>query len=134
MIHIWFLTAEHILAIHADQIARYGGNPEIVSEQTLEAVLYQPQATVDGIPVHRPYFEMAAAYVYYIIQAKPFADANERVAYAAAVTFLNINGFMVYATAEEASELLSGVWHGRLGKNDITAFFETHAMKSGSRA
>lgn len=42
----------------------------------LESAMAQPQATFGGTFLHIDLFEMAAAYLYHIVQNHPFFDGN----------------------------------------------------------
>jgi death-on-curing protein len=87
-----FLTLHEALEIHANQIELYGGSPGIRDQGLLEAALAQPEAMFDGNFLHPDIFEMAAAYLYHLVQNHPFVDGNKRVGTAATAVFLSING------------------------------------------
>ncbi len=63
-----FLTLDDVLMLHADQIARYGGAVGVRDPGLLESAIAQPQLAFDGEPVCRDAFEMAAAYLFHIVQ------------------------------------------------------------------
>jgi death-on-curing protein len=92
-----YLTLPEVLAIHADQISRYGGKPGLRGPGHLEAALFRLKTGhyVDLV-------EEAAALWESLAQYHPFIDANERTAFAAAYTFLAINGVALLAPAEES--------------------------------
>jgi death-on-curing protein len=91
-----YLTVAELLAIHADQIERYGGSPGLRDPGLLEAALYRPQTGY-----YADVIEEAAALWESLAQNHPFTDGNKRTAFAAAYTFLAINGRRLTATAEE---------------------------------
>jgi death-on-curing protein len=91
-----YLTLPELLAIHADQIERYGGAPGLRDPGLLEAALYRPQTGY-----YADVFEEAAALWESLAQNHPFTDGNKRTAFAAAYTFLAINGRRLTASAEE---------------------------------
>jgi death-on-curing protein len=82
-----YLTVAEVLAMHADQIERYGGTHGVRDQGLLEAALYRPQTG---------YYERligeAAALWESLGQNHPFIDGNKRTAFAAMYTFLAING------------------------------------------
>lgn len=78
-----YLTTEDVLEIHADQIERYGGSGGIRDRGLLEAAVAMPQASFDGQLLHGDLFEMAAAYLYHLVQNHPFVDGNKRAGTAA---------------------------------------------------
>jgi death on curing protein len=99
------LTLPEVLAVHADQLARYGGRPGMRGLGHLEAALFRPKTGhyVDHI-------EEAAALWESLAQYHPFIDGNERTAFAATYTFLTINGVRLQATAEETCSFIADLY------------------------
>jgi len=91
-----FLTIIEVLAIHQDQIERYGGSHGVRDPGQLEAALYRPQTGY-----YTEVIEEAAALWESLGQNHPFIDGNKRTAFAAMVTFLAING--IELTADPAA-------------------------------
>ena len=90
------LTLADVLAIHADQIARYGGSGGVRDPGALEAALYRPQTGY-----YAGLIEEAAALWESLAQNHPFVDGDERTAFAATYTFLAINGTRITAQSDE---------------------------------
>ena len=88
-----FLTLDEVLEIHRDQLARYGGAAGVRDLGLLQSALAQPQASFRGQFLHADLFEMAAAYLFHLVQNHAFVDGNKRVGFAAMHTFLLVNGF-----------------------------------------
>lgn len=99
------LTLPEVVAIHADQIARYGGRAGVRGSGHLEAALFRAKTGryVDLV-------EEAAALWEGLAQYHPFIDANERTAFAATYTFLAINGIRLAASAEEAYAFIGDLY------------------------
>jgi death-on-curing protein len=99
------LTLPEVLAIHADQIARYGGRPGVRGPGHLEAALFRARSGhfVDLI-------EEAAALWESLSQYHPFIDANGRTAFAAAYTLLAINGTYLGASAEQTGAFIADLY------------------------
>ena len=57
-----FLTSEHVVAIHEDQISRYGGGRGVRDLGLLQSAMAQPRASFGGEWLHPTLFDMAAAY------------------------------------------------------------------------
>jgi len=91
-----YLTVAEVLAIHADQIERYGGSPGVRDQGLLEAALYRPQTGH-----YADLIEEAAALWESLAQNHSFVDGNKRTAFAATYTFLAINGLHLTADAEK---------------------------------
>lgn len=51
-----------------------------------------PRATFDGELLHATLWEAAASYLFHLARNHPFLDGNKRVALAAALVFLGLNG------------------------------------------
>lgn len=100
-----YLTAVELLAIHDDQVARYGGEPGLRDAGLLEAALFRPQTGY-----YPDIVAEAAALWESLSQNHPFIDGNKRTAFAAAYTFLLANGIALTATAEEARLFLDGLY------------------------
>lgn len=122
-----YLTYDELLAIHADQIERYGGSSGLRDLGLIGSALAMPEATFDGIDLHQTLFEKAAAYLYHLAQNHPFVDGNKRIACAAALTFLDMNGVCIAATEDELTHLVLGVASGSVSKASVAVFFERHA-------
>jgi len=106
-----YLTLVEALAIHDDQIERYGGLSGVRDQGILEAALYRPQTGYYANLV-----EEAAALWESLAQNHPFIDGNKRTAFAATYTFLAINGTNITADAESAYGFITGLYQA----NDFT--------------
>ena len=122
-----FLDLAQVIAIHRDQIERYGGRPGIRDLGLLEAAVAMPSATFDGDYLHRDLFEMAAAYLFHIVQDHPFVDGNKRTGTVAAVVFLALNGIEFDADEDALVDAVMSVASGRPGKAEVAEFFRTHS-------
>jgi death-on-curing protein len=100
-----YLTVVEVLAIHADQIDRYGGSAGVRDRGLLEAALYRPQTGY-----YADLIEEAAALWESLAQNHPFIDGNKRTAFAVTYTFLAINGAHVTAEADATYAFISGLY------------------------
>ena len=121
-----FLELAEVLFIHADQIDRYGGDPSLRDAGLLESALAMPRATFDGDFLHRDIFEMAAAYLFHIIQNHPFVDGNKRTGTASALVFLEMNGISIDASEDALVALVLDVAQGRADKARVAEFFRSN--------
>ncbi len=103
-----YLTVVEVIAIHADQIERYGGSHGVRDPGLLEAALYRPQTGY-----YADVIEEAAALWESLSQNHAFIDGNEAVAFAAMRTFLAINEARFTAGAEETHDFLAGLYDAR---------------------
>ena len=100
-----YLSMAEVLAIHADQVDRYGGTPGVRDWGLLESALFRPQTGY-----YTDLIEEAAALWESLSQNHPFLDGNKRTAFAAAYTFLAINGVRITAGAGTAAAFLSHLY------------------------
>jgi death-on-curing protein len=100
-----YIRVDDILAIHADQIERYGGAEGIRDPGLLEAALFRPQTGY-----YPTLIDEAAALWESLSQNHPFVDGNKRTAFAATYVFLAINGLDIIATDDEAQDFVLGFY------------------------
>jgi death-on-curing protein len=122
-----FLALDEVLEIHRDQLARYGGAAGIRDLGLLQSALAQPQATFGGQFLHADLFEMAAAYLFHLVQNHPFVDGNKRVGAVAALVFLRMNDQDIHLTNIELASLVLSVAQGQADKAAIATFIRDHA-------
>ncbi|MBI2467663.1 MAG: type II toxin-antitoxin system death-on-curing family toxin [Candidatus Rokubacteria bacterium] len=121
-----FLTLDEVLALHADQIERYGGRPGIRDIGLLQSALGAPRATFGGRFLHGSLHEMAAAYLFHVVRDHPFVDGNKRVGLAALLAFLGLNSRWLDADPEELEDLVRTVATGKTTKAEVAVFVQRH--------
>lgn len=124
-----FLTLEEITEIHADQIARYGGSQGIRDANLLQSAVAMPESGFGEHYLHTDLFEMAAAYLFHLIQNHPFVDGNKRVGAASALVFLELNRVEVKITNDALVETVLAVAQGKTGKAGVAEFLRKHVKK-----
>ena len=123
---IRFLTLAEVFEIHEDQIRRYGGESGIRDADLLDSAVNMPQSTFDGNMLHEDIFEMAAAYLFHLVQNHSFVDGNKRVGTMAAYVFLFLNGYNLEMSQDDLVQMVLAVASGKLKKHDIASFLRTH--------
>jgi death-on-curing protein len=96
-----WISKQAVLAIHERLLAEHGGAPGLLDEALLDAALASPKN-------HFAYeradlLRLAAAYAHALTQNHPFADGNKRVALTVAGVFLELNGFHLEASEQDAA-------------------------------
>lgn len=122
-----FLTVDDVLAIAADQVARYGGAFGVRDFGLLESAVSAPLATFGGEYLYRDLCEFASAYLFSLAKNHPFVDGNKRTATAAALVFLRWNGFDV-APGPELTRTVLGVVENRIDKTELAAFLRSRLI------
>jgi death on curing protein len=106
-----YLTLAEVLAIHLDQIERYGGTHGVRDPGLLESALFRPQTGY-----YADLVEQAAALWESMSQNHPFLDGNKRTAFAVTYTLLAINGAQLTARSSAAQHFLLALYE----KNQFT--------------
>ena len=96
-----YLTIAEVLAIHEQQIEQYGGISGIRDGGVLESAVFRPQTGY-----YNSVAEEAAALMESLANNHPFLDGNKRAAFAAAHTFLLVNGFDLAVDSISAFEFV----------------------------
>ena len=117
-----FLGLQEVLAIHRDQVSRYGGTAGIRDLDLLKSARGMPGATFNGEFLHTDVYEMAAAYLFHLVRNHPFLGGNKRVGVVTALVFLALNGHDFHAPEDDLAETVLAVARGELGKPEVTVF------------
>lgn len=125
-----FLTLDEVVAIHRDQIERYGGSLGVREWEMLSSAIAMPAATFGRQFLHSDLYEMAAAYLFHIVQNHPFIDGNKRVGAVAADVFLAMNDSRLVAGEDEYADLVLSVACGETGKSAIAEFFRANVANA----
>jgi death-on-curing protein len=126
---IAFLSLAEVLEIHQDQIVRYGGEPGTRDLGLLKSALAMPAATFGGRCLHTDLFEMAAAYLFHLVQNHPFIDANKRVGAVAAIVFLDLNGCDFDAPPGALYDFVMALAQGEHTKAEAAIFLREHGRR-----
>ena len=97
-----YLTSAELVAIHQQLIDEYGGAQGILDQRLLESAVFRPQ-----VGYYSSAAEEAAAVMESLANNHPFVDGNKRTAFAAAHTFLLINGYDLQVSSVAAYEFMT---------------------------
>jgi death on curing protein len=125
-VKVTFLTLDEVLALHADQIERYGGRAGIRDIALLQSALGVPRATFEGRFLHGSLHEMAAAYLFHLVGDHPFIDGNKRTGLVALLAFLGLNSHWLDADPGELEKLVRSVAAGKTTKAEVAVFVQRH--------
>ncbi|MEE9568109.1 MAG: type II toxin-antitoxin system death-on-curing family toxin [Candidatus Binatia bacterium] len=124
-----FLTLDEVIVIHREIIEQYGGSLGIRDLDLLESAVAMPQAGIGDQYFHPDLFEMAAAYLFHIVQNHPFIDGNKRTGAMAAYTFLKLNRVNLTARESGFERIIRRVSEGKMGKASVTAFLRQNSQR-----
>ncbi len=102
-----WITVDDCIAFHGQLLARFGGLDGIRDMHALEAALARPK---NLFAYEEPTcFELASCYAFGIVINHPFVDGNKRSGFMAAALFLEVNGYELTATEEDAAIMTLGL-------------------------
>ena len=123
-----FLGLDEVIALHADQIDRYGGSAGVRDLGLLESAVASPEASYGGDYLHGTLPEMAAAYLFHLAQNHAFVDGNKRVAAATMIMFVYLNERDFACDENELVELTMGVASGKTTKAEVAVFLAARTV------
>lgn len=124
-----FISYSLAITIHQEQIERFGGTVGVRDEGLLDSALAQPQVTFGGELLHSTIHEQAAAYLFHLAMNHPFVDGNKRTAFAVMDSFINLNGYTLNLSAEEAYQLVIRVVERKMSKEELAVSLEVHLQR-----
>ncbi len=124
-----YITLEEVLAIHFDQIERYGGRHGVRSLDLLLSSIARPQASFGGSDLYKNIYEKGSSIVHSIILNHPFIDGNKRTAITSLARFLHINSFELSATNNQVIEFMLKIATNSVSQLDISNWIEKHSKK-----
>lgn len=117
-----WITEPTLLALHAQQIERYGGKHGVVDKNVVLSALARP--------LHRWAYDsdadladLAASYLVGFARSQGFSDGNKRTGLACALVFLHINGAPLHAPPPELYALTMGAATGRADDRAVADYF-----------
>lgn len=114
--------------IHSELLQEHGGAPGIRmgGDDLIESAVARPQ----NRHAYEPESDLtilAAAYLFGLTRNHGYVDGNKRVGFAAAATFLMLNGVRLTASEPAAYEMVIGVVEGRYSEDDVANWIRTHS-------
>lgn len=118
---LW-VSAEVILAVQKELLARFGGIDGLRDEGLLDSAIHRPQNLFHyGEP---SLFELAAEYAFGIVKNHPFLDGNKRAGFMAAYVFLGANGRDLEASEGEAVFHTLALAAGEIGTEEYATWLK----------
>lgn len=106
-----FLDVEDLLHIAERAI---GAAPEVRDRGLLDSAVARPQASAFGEDAYVSIHEKAAAFLHSIARNHALVDGNKRLALAATIGFLGVNGWRLTLDNESAYRLIVDIAVGDL--------------------
>lgn len=119
-----------LLAIHAQQIERYGGAHGVLDENVVLSALARPRHrwTYDE---DADIADCAAAYLTGFARSQGFSDGNKRTALACALVFLKLNGQEMHVPPKELYALVMQAATGQADDRVVAAYVRERTTEAG---
>ena len=124
MIAAEWLSVDIVLDIHAELIAQFGGHDGLRDLGLLESALDRPRNKAE-------YGEddlaaLAAAACFGLSRNHAFLDGNKRVAFAALIVFLGLNGVELVVPQAEATAMMMALAAGEASEELLACWVRDH--------
>lgn len=129
MAKIIYLTLDELLAIHYEEVEKFGGSHGVRELNLLDSALHRPQSSFMGEDLYPSFFHKAAALMHSILLNHPFIDANKRTAIVSTAYFLHLNNYDIDAKQQELIEIALKVASKQMDLEQISQWLEVHSVK-----
>jgi death-on-curing protein len=117
-----WLTDTTVLAIHAQQIERFGGAHGVRDEHVVLSALARPQQRWN-YDASADLADLAALYLVGLSQAQGFVDGNKRTGLACALVFLALNEAALHVDVAELYALTMRVAVNQADATEVATYF-----------
>ena len=114
---------EDIEILHAELIEVTGGAHGIRDRGLLESAVSQPSSSFGGIELYETIDDKTTALCYSMAMNHPFVDGNKRIAHAAALMFLRMNGYTLTGNVEEHEHIILSLAASNLTREELLDWF-----------
>lgn len=118
-----YLTMRQVMVIAREAV---GADVQLADPGLLASALTRPSMSVFGADAYDSIERKAAAQLESIARNHTLVDGNKRLAWVATVIFLRINGFNLYADADDGEAFVLAVAADHLSLDDIEAWIAAH--------
>jgi death on curing protein len=124
---VW-LTRLMLDTIHSELLSEHGGAPGVRAggDDLIGSALARPRQK-HAYAADPDLADLAAAYLFGLVKNHGYVDGNKRVAFAAAATFLLLNGVRLTAGEEDACRAVIETVEGRMSEPQLAGWFRANA-------
>lgn len=123
---VW-IDERDTIALHDRLLALDGGATGVRDVGLLNSALARPQQ-LHAYGDRPDTVELAAAYTAGIVRNHPFVDGNKRTGFVVGVLFLEMNGYRLTASEEDATQAVLGLASGTIDESAFAAWMRANAM------
>jgi len=119
-----WLSDATLLAMHAQQIERFGGAHGVIDHNTVHSALARPKQR-RSYDDHADLADLAACYLVGFARSQGFRDGNKRTGLACALVFLALNGRRLHVDGRELYAITMAVATNAAGDAEVAAYFRS---------
>ncbi len=124
---VW-IDERDALALHDRLLALDGGPAGVRDEGLLKSALARPKQLY-AYGNSPDTVELATAYTACILRNHPFIDGNKRTGFIIGALFLEMNGYRLTASEEDAAQAVLGLAAGTLDENAFAAWMRANVER-----
>ena len=128
-----WISEPTLLAIHAQQVERYGGPHGALDKNVVLSALSRPRHKWSYDP-NDDLSDLAAAYLVGFARSQGFNDGNKRTGLACALVFLAVNDSPLHAPPQELYALTMAAATGQADDHVVAAFLRDRLKLGGNRS
>ena len=129
-----YLGVSEIIHLHHGILESSGGSAGIRDLAALKSAVAQPRLPFAGEDLYPTLFGKAAALGFALVMGHPFVDGNKRVGHAAIETMLVLNGYEISAPLNEQEGCFLSLAMGKVSRDELITWIESHAVPTESGA
>ena len=120
------LSKEQVLKLHANLIKATGGSDGIRDEGMLDMALNNPFQSFDGKELYPSIQAKAARLCFGLVKNHAMLDGNKRLGTHVMLVFLALNGYELYYSQKELSDVILALASSDIGEKEILQWIIEH--------
>lgn len=121
-----FVSKAQVLAIHAEELAMFGGGNGLRDDGLLESALARPRNLHAYTEATIP--DLAATLTFGIVMNHPFIDGNKRTGFLAGFVLLHLNGWDMNIPEQEVVVTILSLAAGEIDEEQLTDWFNRNSV------
>ncbi len=122
------ITKAIVLSLHNASIEKYGGSYGVRDEGLMESAIARPYQTFGGEDLYPTVFEKSAAIAESLIINHPFVDGNKRTGFLTMLAVLEMEGFRLTASKNDAYQTTIAISTGELPFEQIVEWLKANTI------
>lgn len=129
MFEFSYIELDEVLALHYDQIGRYGGSHGVRDLDLLISAISRPQASFNGEDLYKSSFMKSASLMHSLILNHPFIDGNKRTGMISGAKMLFDNGYVLDAPNKDLEKPALKIASKKWDMEKISKWLEKNSNK-----